>query len=70
MTGGIQVAVICPQAVHSAMTCRGAGVAGVNGIIAPEVVAEHVIDALESKRFLILPHPEGAHLHSAQDIGL
>ncbi|WP_419662980.1 short-chain dehydrogenase/reductase [Desulfosarcina variabilis str. Montpellier] len=55
---GIQVAVICPQAVHSAMTRRGAGVAGVNGIIEPEVVSEHVIDALADKRFLILPHPE------------
>ena len=55
---GIQVAVICPQAVHSAMTRRGAGVAAVNGIIAPEVVAEHVVNALDEKRFLILPHPE------------
>ena len=55
---GIKVSVLCPQAVRTAMTARGAGVAGVDGMIEAEEVAEIVVRAIEQERFLILPHPE------------
>ncbi len=54
---GIKVSVLCPQAVRTPMTAGGPGVAGVDGMIEPEAVAESVIDALREERFLILPHP-------------
>lgn len=55
---GIKVSVLCPQAVRTPMTAGGAGVAGVDGMIEPEQVADAVIEALREERFLVLPHPE------------
>ena len=55
---GIKVSVLCPQAVRTAMTARGAGVAAVDGMLEAEEVAEIVVRAIEQERFLILPHPE------------
>ena len=40
------------------MTAQGAGVAGVDGMLEPDVVAKDVIDAIENERFLVLPHKE------------
>jgi NAD(P)-dependent dehydrogenase (short-subunit alcohol dehydrogenase family) len=59
---GLGVSVLCPQAVDTGMTAgiEGGGVAGVDGMIAPEVVADAVIEGLADERFLILPHPEVA----------
>lgn len=37
-----------------------AGAAAVQGILAPEQVADAVVEGLRSERFLILPHPEVA----------
>ena len=56
---GIKVSVLCPQAVRTAMTAGvdGGGVAGVDGMIEPEEVAEVVVKGLAAERFLILPHP-------------
>ena len=54
---GIRVSVLCPQAVRTAMTADGPGVAGVDGMIEPEEVMDSVIEALREERFLILPHP-------------
>jgi NAD(P)-dependent dehydrogenase (short-subunit alcohol dehydrogenase family) len=57
---GIKVSVLCPQAVRTKMTAdteRG-GVAGVDGMIEPEAVAECVVQGLRDERFLILPHPQ------------
>ena len=56
---GISVSVLCPQAVRTAMTAgfENGGVAGVDGMIEPEEVADCVIEALDEERFLILPHP-------------
>jgi hypothetical protein len=39
---------------------EGGGVAGVDGMIGPEVVADAVVEGLAEERFLILPHPEVA----------
>ena len=36
------------------------GVAGVDGMIEPDQVADCVVAALDEERFLILPHPEVA----------
>jgi NAD(P)-dependent dehydrogenase (short-subunit alcohol dehydrogenase family) len=55
---GIGVSCLCPQAVRTAMTAQGAGVAGVDGMMEPEDVANDVLDAIEKNRFLVTPHPE------------
>lgn len=54
---GIKVSVLCPQAVRTAMTAGGPGVAAVDGMIEPEEAAEAVVQALRDERFLVLPHP-------------
>ena len=55
---GIGVSWVCPQAVHTAMTAKGAGVAGIDGMIEPEVVANDVLEAVENEQFLVTPHKE------------
>ena len=40
---GIKVSVLCPQAVRTAMTARGPGVAGVDGMIEPEEAVSAVV---------------------------
>ncbi len=59
---GIRVSALCPQAVRTAMTAglEGGGVAGVDGMLAPEAVADTVVAGLAEERFWILPHPEVA----------
>lgn len=58
---GIQVSVLCPQAVRTPMLTSGEGsVATVDGIMEPDAVADVVVEALAQERFLILPHPEVA----------
>ena len=57
-TKGIVVSCLCPQAVRTAMTAGGPGVAGIDGMIEPEEAAADVIDAIEKDRFLVTPHPE------------
>ena len=56
---GIKVSVLCPQAVRTAMTAgnEDGGVAGVDGMIEPDELAESVIEGLANESFLILPHP-------------
>jgi NAD(P)-dependent dehydrogenase (short-subunit alcohol dehydrogenase family) len=57
---GLKVSALCPQAVATNMTAGidGGGVAGVNGMLTPEDVADAVVEGLADERFLILPHPE------------
>jgi NAD(P)-dependent dehydrogenase (short-subunit alcohol dehydrogenase family) len=57
---GIQVSVLAPQAVRTAMTAgvEDGGVAGIDGMLEPDDVADAVIAGLASESFLILPHPE------------
>jgi NAD(P)-dependent dehydrogenase (short-subunit alcohol dehydrogenase family) len=56
---GLKVSVLCPQAVRTNMTAGTdeGGVAGVDGMLEPETVADAVVAGLEAERFLILPHP-------------
>ncbi len=57
---GIKVSVLCPQAVRTQMTAntRGGGVAGVDGMLEPEALAQTVVETLAAERFLCLPHPQ------------
>lgn len=57
---GIKVSVLCPQAVRTKMTAntRNGGVAGVDGMLEPDQLADTVIETLAAERFLVLPHPE------------
>jgi short-subunit dehydrogenase len=57
---GIRVSVLCPQAVRTAMTGKGPGVAGLDGMLEPEAVAAEALAAIREERFLVLPHPEVA----------
>jgi short-subunit dehydrogenase len=59
---GVRVSVLCPQAVNTPMIAGtdAGGVAGVDGVMEPETVADAVIEGLAAERFLILPHPEVA----------
>lgn len=56
---GIKVSALCPQAVESKMTAGSdGGVAGQDGMLKPEQVADVVVKAIDEERFVILPHPE------------
>jgi len=57
---GIKVSALCPQAVRTAMTAgsEGGGVAGLDGMLEPEQLADTVIETLAEESFLVLPHPE------------
>jgi NAD(P)-dependent dehydrogenase (short-subunit alcohol dehydrogenase family) len=55
---GIKVSCLCPQAVNTDMIAgvENGGMAGVDGVLSTEQVADEVIKGLASERFLILPH--------------
>ncbi|MBL8556889.1 MAG: SDR family oxidoreductase [Phenylobacterium sp.] len=56
---GIKVSVLCPQAVKTAMTAGNPdGVASIDGMMEPEVLAESVVRSIAKEEFLVLPHPE------------
>lgn len=64
---GIQVCVVCPQAVATRMigiaddsesTDGGFGGNDVDGILRPEEVADAIVNGINEGRFLILPHPQ------------
>ena len=56
---GIKVSVLCPQAVRTAMTAGNPdGVASIDGMMEPEVLAESVVKGIAAEEFLILPHAE------------
>lgn len=66
---GIHVSVVCPQAVATRMIgieddseLRGGGFGGndVDGILEPETVAECIVNGIDARKFLILPHVEVA----------
>jgi NAD(P)-dependent dehydrogenase (short-subunit alcohol dehydrogenase family) len=66
---GIQVSVLCPQAVATNIgpnspdankLVGGPGVASGDGVLSSEQVALTVIEALDEGRFLVLPHAEVA----------
>lgn len=56
---GIGVSVLCPQAVRSEMT-KGheESVASLDGMLEPEDVAQACVEAITTRQFLVLPHPQ------------
>ncbi|MUL42364.1 SDR family oxidoreductase [Streptomonospora sp. PA3] len=60
---GISVSCLCPQGVNTAMTAGDGGASATRlggDYIEPDDVAESVVAALHTGRFLVLPHPEAA----------
>ncbi len=57
---GIKVSCLCPQAVDTAMIqgAENGGIAGLDGVLSPEDVADKAIEGIASEQFLILPHPQ------------
>ena len=58
---GINVSVLCPQAVRTPMTASAndsVAAASVDGMMEPEELADIVVEHLEREEFLILTHPE------------
>lgn len=53
---GINVSLLCPQAVDTPMLGGAQGSQNVDGILSPEDVAGAVVDGLGKESFLILPH--------------
>ena len=55
---GIRVSCICPQAVATAMLPEGmgGGMAGNDGVLQAEEVADELIAAMKEGRFLVTPH--------------
>lgn len=60
---GVRFGCLCPQGVRTAMTERegpASATRAAGPMLAPEQVAEAVLDAADRGQFLILPHPEVA----------
>jgi NAD(P)-dependent dehydrogenase (short-subunit alcohol dehydrogenase family) len=60
---GVVVSCVCPQGVRTPMTAGlapGSATLAAGELIEPSDVADAVVDALDSGRFLVLPHPEVA----------
>ncbi len=57
---GIQVGVVCPQYVATAITGLDEGLASgaLPGVLTVEQAAVAIVDGIEQRRFLILTHPE------------
>ncbi len=57
---GLKVSVLAPQAVRTGMTAGvvDGGVAGVDGMLEPNDVADAVVQGIDAESFLILPHPQ------------
>jgi NADP-dependent 3-hydroxy acid dehydrogenase YdfG len=63
---GIQVHCLCPMAVETQLLragegrIEGASVLAAGAVLSPDQVADAVLDAMDTGRFLVLPHPEVA----------
>ena len=57
---GLRVSCLCPQSVATAMTAKGTGSAGMDGVLTPGQVAEDIVQVMREEKFLVLPHPEVA----------
>ena len=66
---GIQVSLVCPQAVATRLigmdedteildSDRGFGGNDIDGILSTEYVADCILEGIQNKRFLVLPHPQ------------
>ncbi|MEO2045634.1 MAG: SDR family oxidoreductase [Pirellulales bacterium] len=57
---GLKVSCLCPQGVHTDMIAGDDPTSKMlrQGALAPTVVADAVVEAIERETFLVLPHPE------------
>ena len=55
---GINVSVLCPQGVNTAMAPRSLGDGQTDGIIEASALAQTVVETMREERFHVLPHPE------------
>jgi NAD(P)-dependent dehydrogenase (short-subunit alcohol dehydrogenase family) len=65
---GLQVVCVCPQAVRTDMLggSEDGGIAGADGIVEPEDVAQTTLNAIARKEFLALPHPKVGEYEAAR----
>ncbi len=58
---GVSISCVCPEGVRTGMTKPDSLKAGVSSnFLEPEDVAREILDALKTRRFLVLPHPKVA----------
>jgi short-subunit dehydrogenase len=58
---GVSISCVCPEGVRTGMTKPDSHKAGVSSnFLEPEDVAREIIEALRTRRFLVLPHPRVA----------
>jgi NAD(P)-dependent dehydrogenase (short-subunit alcohol dehydrogenase family) len=58
---GVSVSCVCPEGVRTGMTKPDSLKAGVSSnFLEPEDVAREIVEAVRSRRFLVLPHPRVA----------
>ena len=58
---GVAVSCVCPEGVRTGMTRPDSLRAGAAGsFLEPEEVARGIVEALGTRRFLVLPHPRVA----------
>lgn len=58
---GVSISCVCPEWVRTAMTRPDSLRAGASSnFLEPDDVARQIVEALETKRFLVLPHPRVA----------
>jgi NAD(P)-dependent dehydrogenase (short-subunit alcohol dehydrogenase family) len=58
---GVSISCVCPEGVRTGMTRPDSLQAGVSSnFLEPDDVAEEILEALRSRRFLVLPHPKVA----------
>ena len=69
---GLKVSVLAPQAVRTAMTAGvvDGGVAGVDGMLEPEAVADAVVEGLDAEDVPDPPAPRSARVLPAQGVRL
>ncbi len=66
---GIVVQAICPQGVDTRMYAEAGALKEVlsrDALLTPDEVAEHAWQALETDRFLVLPHPQVRDYYAAR----
>jgi NAD(P)-dependent dehydrogenase (short-subunit alcohol dehydrogenase family) len=54
----IRVSAVCPLVVETALTARFVLDTGPGPVMHPDELADHILEGVNSERFLILPHPE------------
>jgi short-subunit dehydrogenase len=66
---GVSVSCVCPEGVRTGMTRPDSIKAGAsNAFLEPEDVAREILDALATRRFLVLPHSRVAEYEQSRAV--